>query len=102
MSCACLFTAVFTRAPPRYEYVNTIHDDDVLSVMDALNVLGNCPWIINAPLLSHVEKVYREGGNFHLDIPESEEKLKRRSVIGYYGDTNTVCIGVMLHHNLIV
>ena len=75
-----VFAASFTRAPTMYLYVNEIPDGQVKSVMDALNVLGSCPWRVNAPVLQHLEKVYVEGGDSKLGVPESEEKLRQRSV----------------------
>ncbi|OQR78109.1 DNA-directed RNA polymerase, partial [Tropilaelaps mercedesae] len=39
-------------------------------VLDALNVLSKCPWIINKPMLELITQVFLANGNTELDIPQ--------------------------------
>ena len=45
-------------------------------VFDSLNILGNCPWRINKPILDKVVNVYRSGGSDKLGVPVVPWKLK--------------------------
>lgn len=50
-------------------------NEDMHAVMDALNVLGSTPWMINQPVFDVMLEVFRGDGDMKLDIPPAQSKL---------------------------
>ena len=50
--------------------------NNLRGVFDSLNILGNCPWRINQPILDEVITIFRAGGSAKLGIPVVPWKLK--------------------------
>ncbi|XP_052284734.1 DNA-directed RNA polymerase, mitochondrial-like isoform X3 [Dreissena polymorpha] len=49
--------------------------DKAAPVLDTLNILGTCAWIINKPVLEVILKVFRSGGDPDLDIPNLPDNI---------------------------
>ena len=53
------------------------HGDKLAGVFDSLNILGNCAWRLNEPILDEVLKIFRSGGSDALDIPTVPGRLEK-------------------------
>ncbi|XP_055593098.1 DNA-directed RNA polymerase, mitochondrial isoform X2 [Uranotaenia lowii] len=78
------------QAHQQIERIANVKKQDMYPTLDSLNQLGSIPWRINEGMLNVVLKVFNDGGNAKLDVPEPPsslpqiEELKPRNEMSNY------------------
>lgn len=62
-------------AQQQHERIETSSQSCLYPALDSLNQLGSIPWTVNQDILDVILRVFQEGGNDKLDVPELPSSL---------------------------